>query len=249
MAKGKGGIRRAGRKAKAYLKRRAPRGGRMAVMFKTAIAVTGAALVGGAALNMVNTAKGKPTEGLTAGVVSGGAGLLLAFTLGLFKGTRQYVTPVLAGAAAVGALNAFSGPISRGSANIAKALLGEGDKGPAMAGERTSAKDAPKGLPAAQGGMKPVKTSKGEMALGIASSLAQLGASIAGNIQAGRSGGAGLTAGQRAVAAAAGLSDVTIGAGDDDADGSGYDDDDAEGSEGMDDFAIIGSSIMGESDE
>lgn len=246
MAK-KGKASRAARKIKAAARRATPRGGRMSVMFKTALAVSGAALVGGAALQMVNTAKGKPTEGLTAGVVSGGAGLLLAFTLGLFKGTRQFVTPVLAGAAAVATLNAFSGPISRGSANIAKALLGEG--GPAgLAGEKTAAGTGEKKALPGGGGTKTVKVSKGEQALGIATSLAQIGASIASNIQAGRSGGTGLTAGQRAVAAAAGMDDVTIGAGED-ADGSGYEDEDAEGSEGMDDFAIIGSSMMGDDDE
>lgn len=250
MAKGKGGTtRRAGRRVKAFLKRRTPRGGRMSIMFKTALAVTGAALVGGAALNMVSSAKGKPVEGLTAGAVAGGAGLVLAFTLGLFKGSRQFVTPVLAGAAAVGALNAFSGPIERGSANIAKALLGPGG-GPTQAagapgavGERGM--EGPRGAqPKAQA--KPKRASVGEQAIGIASSLAQIGAAIAQNVQAGRASTAGLSAADRAVAAAAGLDDYSVGSGDD-ADGSG--DDDADGSEGLDDFAIIGSSLMGDDDE
>jgi hypothetical protein len=228
-------------------------------MFKTVAAVSAVAVVGGAALNMVNSARAKPATGIAAGAVAFGGGALLAFLLGMFKGTRQYVTPVLAGAAAVGGLAALSGPINRGSASIANALLGrtatggtqaalpgggaqtqsfsggqrmqtQGQGFTGMVPDRTTSAVLPPSQPRAASAPR---ESKGQSLIKLGSSLADAAASIASTIGGGRGG----------VAAAAGL--------DDDLDGSeGMDDfnigsgDDLDGSEGMDDFAIAGAAML-----
>lgn len=252
MAKKKGGFQKAAQKAKVMAKKYSSRGGRLMSMFKTAFAVSAAALVGGVALNVANSAREKPAEGMTAGVFTFGAGALLAFALGLFKGTRQYVTPVLAGATAVGALSAFNGPIARGSNNIANALLGrKGKDDAAMAEKRIADKErsvimGPQAMAtgvAQSQAQKQVRVSKGEQLIGLASNIANLGASIASAAKGGTGGmGGGIGGMARAGVGAA--------AGDDDMDGSeGLDDysvgsGDMDGSEGLDDFAIVGSARM-----
>lgn len=254
MAKKGGKVHRAARKAMVAAKRYTPRGGRLMSMFKTAFAVSAAALVGGVALNVANSAREKPAEGVTAGVFTFGAGALLAFALGLFKGTKQYVTPVLAGATAVGALSAFNGPISRGSANLANALLGRkageelalgakggtgtrGTAGPAgVPAERRLAEEVKSGAQVPAAGMK--SQSKGQQLIGLANTLAGLGASIAGAIGGGQKAASpvGAAAGDGDTDGSEGLSDFNIRGGGDD----------MEGSEGLDDYAIVGSAMMGD---
>lgn len=260
MAKKGGKVRRAYRRAKVYMKRHAPRGGRIAVMFKTALAVSAAALVGGAAWQAFNAARSKagekPLAGFGSAITVGTAGAALAFVLGLFKGSRQYVTPTLAGAAAVATLYGLSEPIAKGSEGIARMLLGEGSipkkDTAASTGGTSGAKTADKVVsttPVSTGvASKVPKASKGEQILGLATSLAQLGAGIAGAVKSGGGAGIGPMV-QQAVGAAKGLSDVVIpgAAGDgDDADGAG-EDDDVDGSEGLGDFEIVGASILGDS--
>jgi hypothetical protein len=267
MAK-KGKARRAARKAKVIVRRGSPRGGRLMTMFKTVIAVSGVAVVGGAALNMVNSARSKPAEGIAAGTIAFGGGALLAFLLGMFKGTRQYVTPVLAGAAAVGGLAALQGPINRGSASIANALLGRKADGGVAARIGSGASGA------SAGGMTEAQIVAAER-----QRMGQQGVGITGAVPTGARAGGGATAkpasaprvskgqamiqtagqfaelgasiaravagGGSPVAAAAGLDDYEVAGGGDDLDlDGGGEMDDLDGSEGMDDFAIAGAAVL-----